>query len=197
MEHVLSDQQVELVKELEKDVMKLLNDQNGNHVLQKAVECVPAEHIQFIVDILVGQINIMAMHAYGCRIVQRMLERCEAPYRNIILQELHACGESLIPDQYGNYVAQHVITHGDLESRNKMTKLVLLNVSEYSKHKYASNVVEKCLVHGTDEQRREIMMRVLAKTDSRETGLYSYLKCGYGNYVIRQYLLPSCVSEEN
>jgi hypothetical protein len=37
-----------MVKELEKDVLKTVKDQNGNHVIQKVIDRVPMQYIQRI-----------------------------------------------------------------------------------------------------------------------------------------------------
>ena len=186
LEHVLTDQQALLVKELGKDVLRAVKDQNGNHVIQKAIERVPMEHIQFIIEAFKGQVGTLAVHSYGCRVIQRLLEHCEEPARRFIMQELHAEGSKLIADPYGNYVTQHVIEHGEPEDRAKMIALVTEKLFVYSKHKFASNVVEKCLVFGNDEQRREIMLTVIATNDRGENNMMSLIKDGYGNYVIRR-----------
>lgn len=185
------------MKELEHSVLRCVKDQNGNHVIQKAIERVPAEHIQFIINAFTGQVASLATHPYGCRVIQRMLEHCEDPARNLILQELHACGTNLISDQYGNYVTQHIIEHGRPQDRAMVIGIVRTNLLNFSKHKFASNVVEKCLVFGSDGQRREIMLKVIEKPeqssdprDSRqkETNLSALIKDNYGNYVIRKSL---------
>ena len=76
MEHVLTEQQARLVGELNGCVLKCIKDQNGNHVIQKAIERVPAKHIQFIIDGFNGQVYNLATHPYGCRVIQRMFEHC-------------------------------------------------------------------------------------------------------------------------
>ncbi len=70
------DQQGKLVKELEGNIMKCVKDQNGNHVIQKCIEKIPAQLIQFIVDSFAGQVFSLATHPYGCRVIQRILEHC-------------------------------------------------------------------------------------------------------------------------
>lgn len=70
------DQQAKLVKELEGNVMKCVKDQNGNHVIQKCIERVPPDLIQFIVDSFSGNVYTLATHPYGCRVIQRILEHC-------------------------------------------------------------------------------------------------------------------------
>lgn len=65
-----------MVKELDGNVLKCVKDQNGNHVIQKAIERVPAEHIQFIINAFHSQVYNLATHPYGCRVIQRMFEHC-------------------------------------------------------------------------------------------------------------------------
>ena len=45
--------------ELDKHVLKCVKDQNGNHVVQKCIECVEPKHLQFIIDAFKGQVRIV------------------------------------------------------------------------------------------------------------------------------------------
>lgn len=182
------DQQAALVKELEKDVLKTVKDQNGNHVIQKVIDRVPMEHIQVIVEAFRGQVGVLSVNSYGCRVIQRLLEKVPEPQRRFILTELHAEGAKLITDSYGNYVTQHVIEHCLPEDRTKIVTLIRAQFLTFSKHKFASNVVERCLVCGDDKQRRELVDTVIAKNERGENSILSLLKDGYGNYVIQKML---------
>ncbi|KAJ8105436.1 hypothetical protein OPT61_g10178 [Boeremia exigua] len=188
LEHVLVDQQAEMVKELEKDVLKTVKDQNGNHVIQRVIERVPIEYIQPIVDSFRGQIDNLSTNSYGCRVIQRLVEKIPEPQRRFILTELHAAGPKLITDSYGNYVVQHVIEHGLPEDRAKMIGLIKNQFLMFSKHKFASNVVERCLVCGSEAERRALVSTVITKNERGENNLLSLLKDGYGNYVIQKML---------
>lgn len=64
------DQQSQMVSELNGAVMKCVRDQNGNHVIQKCIECVPQDRIQFIVSSFYGQVVTLSSHPYGCRVIQ-------------------------------------------------------------------------------------------------------------------------------
>lgn len=64
------DQKIKMVEELDGHVMRCVRDQNGNHVVQKCIECVPEEHIQFIVSTFFGQVVNLSTHPYGCRVIQ-------------------------------------------------------------------------------------------------------------------------------
>ncbi|KAF2878343.1 armadillo-type protein [Massariosphaeria phaeospora] len=186
LEHVLTDQQAELVKELNKDVPTLVRDQNGNHVIQKAIERVPLEHIGVILETFKGQVGALSVHSYGCRVIQRVLEFCAEPARRFVLQELHAEGPKLISDVYGNYVMQHVIEFGLPEDRARVLAHVKEQLLAFSKQKFASNVVEKCLVCGSREQQREIMLPIIEKNERGENHLLTLIKDPYGNYVIQK-----------
>lgn len=166
--------------------MRCVKDQNGNHVVQKAIERIPAEHIQFIVSAFTGQVHELSKHAYGCRVVQRMLEHCIEPTRSAILQELHGCAQYLIGDQYGNYVTQHVIEHGREQDRARIITLVTSNLINYSKHKFASNVVETCIKFGNAEQRKKIVDILTAVNEKGDCNLQYLIRDQYCNYVIRE-----------
>lgn len=49
--------QHELVMELDGHVLKCVKDQNGNHVVQKCIECVDPHALQFIIDAFQGQVR--------------------------------------------------------------------------------------------------------------------------------------------
>ncbi|KAL8788984.1 MAG: hypothetical protein Q9213_001393 [Squamulea squamosa] len=187
LEHILDDQQASLIAEIQKDkqVMRCVKDQNGNHVVQKAIERIPAQHIQFIVNAFTGQVCELSKHAYGCRVIQRMLEHCVEPTRSAILQELHGCASQLITDQYGNYVTQHVIEHGREEDRAAIIALVISGIIIYSKHKFASNVVETCIKFGNAEHRKKIVSLLTAVNEKGDSNLQYLIRDQYCNYVIQ------------
>ena len=39
-------------------------------VIQKCIECIPPEHIQFIISAFRGQVVTLSTHPYGCRVIQ-------------------------------------------------------------------------------------------------------------------------------
>lgn len=179
------------MKELKVDILKFVKDQNGNHVVQKAVERIPTEHISFIVDVFRGQTHALAVHTYGCRVIQRILEHVSPEDHAFMLEELHVCTPALIPDQYGNYVVQHIIEKGRTEDKVKAVKVVQAQLIQYCKHKYASNVVETAIEFGPKDQREAILAHLLAPINENanntlpKTQLAMMMTDQYGNYIIR------------
>lgn len=62
--------QTQMISELDGSVMKCVRDQNGNHVIQKSLERVPQDRIQFIISAFFGQVVGLSTHPYGCRVIQ-------------------------------------------------------------------------------------------------------------------------------
>jgi pumilio RNA-binding family len=198
LEVIEPDQKILLVKELEGHVLQCIKDQNGNHVIQKIIEQVPIEHTQFIADTFVNKVLTLATHPYGCRVIQRILEHHGANGINSyatakIIEELLRCTLNLVQDQYGNYVVQHILRHGKPQEIHEVIKLLKGKFVQLCQHKFASNVVEQCVEHGSDEHRQWIIDELISSADV----LGSMLKHQYANYVIQKILEVATVKQRN
>ena len=116
-----------------------------------------------------------------------MLEYCEEHTRTAVLEEVHSSAASLIVDQYGNYVMQHIIEHGLEEDRRRTIALVTSQLVNFSKHKFASNVVEDSIQSGSKEERQRIVATMTAVNDKGQSPLQILITDQYGNYVIRKH----------
>uniref|UniRef100_A0A4W5MKL7 Pumilio RNA binding family member 2 n=1 Tax=Hucho hucho TaxID=62062 RepID=A0A4W5MKL7_9TELE len=176
----------DIVRELDGHVLKCVKDQNGNHVVQKCIECVQPQALQFIIDAFQGQVFVLSTHPYGCRVIQRILEHCTQEQTLPILEELHQHSEQLGQDQYGNYVIQHVLEHGRPEDKSKIVAEVRGKVLLLSQHKFASNVVEKCVIHSSRAERALLIDEVCCQKDGPHSALYTMMKDQYANYVVQR-----------
>ena len=166
-----------LVSELEGNILRCVKDQNGNHVIQKIIECLPKEKLDFIIQSFQGQVMQLSTHPYGCRVIQRILEHCQDDHVNSVLevnilpnlfypgkfasfQEIHRKSDILIADQYGNYVIQHILEHGANPDRQRVLTSVKGRIVQLSQHKFASNVIEKCVTSSSREDRVIIINEV-------------------------------------
>jgi pumilio RNA-binding family len=78
-----------------------------------------------------------------------------------LLEELHRYTQSLVQDQYGNYVIQHVLERGKPQDRSAVVMKIKGQVLQLSKHKFASNVIEKCIAHGSKKDRQVIIDEII------------------------------------
>ncbi|EDO15778.1 hypothetical protein Kpol_478p14 [Vanderwaltozyma polyspora DSM 70294] len=204
LEFIELQQRIDLVLELADCVLPMIKDQNGNHVIQKAIERIPIDKLPFILDSLKGQIYHLSTHAYGCRVIQRLLEFGSKDDQTRILEELHDFIPYLIQDQYGNYVIQHILQQKDedlmkenmspsiAKAKQEIVDIVSENVVEFSKHKFASNVVEKTILHGNEKQRNAVTSKIIPRDLEHAANLEDnapmilMMRDQFANYVVQK-----------
>mmetsp|Transcript_11132 Transcript_11132/g.24127 ORF Transcript_11132/g.24127 Transcript_11132/m.24127 type:complete len:897 (-) Transcript_11132:327-3017(-) len=207
------DDLCELLQEFDSYVLTCIQDQNGNHVMQKCIEVMSvkakdaearsgevglsismAQRIQFIVDDVLANVKTLCCHPYGCRVLQRMLEHCVDYQKTATLDKIQLCHKALLDDQYGNYVIQHVLQYGRESDRDSLLKIIVENdLLKLSRQKFASNVVEKLLKYGNSYQRNTIvrqMLRVVTEGETSQEGVGSsvlllMVRDAYANYVVQ------------
>jgi hypothetical protein len=69
---------------------------NANHVIQRCLERVPSDKLQFVIDACRGQVYNLATHPYGCRVLQRIFENCPPEQVRGLLDELHRYTQNLV-----------------------------------------------------------------------------------------------------
>ncbi|XP_073298594.1 pumilio homolog 5-like [Primulina huaijiensis] len=189
------EQKVQLSRELEGHVLKCVHDQNGNHVIQKCIECIPADNIEFIISSFRGQVANLSKHPYGCRVIQRVLEiRDDGLQTQFVVNEILDSVCSLAQDQYGNYVTQHVLKWGTPREKAEIIKKLSGSIVQLSQHKFASNVVEKCLEFANVTERDMLIRDIIGNTEKNDNVLLM-IKDQYANYVVQKILLK-CTCEQ-
>jgi len=95
----------------------------------------------------------------------------------------------MLTDQYGNYVIQHVMESGILRHRSIVVHATRGRVQELSCHKFASNVMEKCVQNCTSEERNDIIVSELLLNGGAP--IFGLVSDQYGNYVVQK-LIDIC-----
>ncbi|KAL3945247.1 MAG: hypothetical protein SGBAC_000658 [Bacillariaceae sp.] len=214
-----------LLSEFHNNVLSCIHDQNGNHVIQKSIQVVSQmskaavangdaetaaffnEKIDFIVHDVLRNVASLSCHPYGCRVFQRILEHCVEPDKSRALDEIMKCHRTLLDDQYGNYVIQHVLQYGRHADREQILHFVLENgLLSLSRQKFASNVVEKLLKYGTDSQRKAVVREMLKIVDETTATMSPndigcsvvllMVRDAYANYVVQTTLDVILESQE-
>lgn len=122
-----AEQQTQLVRKIEPHVLTVVKDTNGNHVcvdckyqmvwcnelflqvIQKFVMTVSPERLSFLRTFR-DAARQLAIHPYGCRVLQRCLEYLPNDYCRGMIDELHGIADSLMQDQFGVSVVSSFIT---------------------------------------------------------------------------------------
>ncbi|XP_024965523.1 pumilio homolog 5-like isoform X3 [Cynara cardunculus var. scolymus] len=189
------EQKIKLVLELDGHVLRCVRDQNGNHVIQKCIESIPMEKIKFVISSFRGQVAALSTHPYGCRVIQRVLEHStDELHSQFIVNEILESVYTLAQDQYGNYVTQHVLKRGKPEERSQIVHKLAGHVVQLSQHKFASNVIEKCLEYGDSAARGILIEEIVGLGDNSEN-LLAMVKDQFANYVIQK-VLQTCMGDQ-
>lgn len=103
--------QVSLITDALRDnVVRLIQDINGNHVVQKCLNnLVQPQDTQFIIDAVSANCVIVGKHKHGCCVLQRCIDFASDEQRQQLVAEIIAHAHELVRDQYGNYVVQYVL----------------------------------------------------------------------------------------
>lgn len=202
-EHVSPEQKVTLSRELEPYVLDCVRDQNANHVIQKILERVPNKHLDFVASAFAGHVPVLASHCYSCRVLQRIFAFCSQAQRRPLLDEMHQDTLRLMQDQYGNYVIQWVLQHGEAHDRTAIVRQTKTHLLQLARHKFASNVVEHVVEVAPPADLAELLDELFSPVDPAEapaaltlpesTGAKHcvatvMMQDQYANYVLQRFL---------
>ena len=166
-------------------VIPLLKELNGTHIINKFVqehkEC--AEEIN---KIIIDNCSLLATHKHGCCILQKMLESPDRKTRNQLISKLIENCFVLIIDQFGNYVIQSILLLNEKNYSSAIAMKICDNIPYYSKHRYSSNVIEKCLDFCGKKEKKLLIDKICTPEIISDLILDEH-----GNYVIQKALYYS------
>ncbi|KAK8200012.1 mRNA binding protein-like protein Pumilio 2 [Phyllosticta capitalensis] len=174
------DQINQIIAALCQNVVTLIQDLNGNHVIQKCLNHLGSEDAAFIFHSVGEACVIVGTHRHGCCVLQRCIDHSTGNQRNALIAKITENAISLVQDPFGNYVVQYIL---DLQDENFTVPLCQSfrgRVCQLSKQKFSSNVVEKCIRVSNPECKRALIEEVLHPGE-----LERLIRDSYGNYVIQ------------
>ncbi|KAL7716190.1 Pumilio domain containing protein C4G8.03C [Entamoeba marina] len=170
MEYAPDNDRRLMFDELRGNLVRCIEDQNGNHVIQK---CVEKGDKQMYWD--------CCKHPYGCRVVQRVIECVDYKYVEDLLKKIEPHSLSLTEDQYGNYVIQNILERKFPNGHRNILVRIRGNIVRLSMGKYSSNVIEKCFKFANSTERAEILNEIY-----KDNGLLQMMQDQFANYVVQK-----------
>ncbi|XP_042486446.1 pumilio domain-containing protein C4G8.03c-like [Macadamia integrifolia] len=168
---------------LEPGFLVLINDLNGNHVIQHCLQCLSSEDNKFIFKAAAKYCVNIATHRHGCCVLQRCIAHSTGEHREKLVAKISTHGFLLAQDAFGNYVVQFII---ELKIPTATANLISQFEGNYvhlSTQKFSSNVVEKCLKVFGDENKSRIVHELLSYSHFEQL-----LQDPFANYVIQSAL---------
>ena len=181
IEFVSTPDQVQIIVEaLRNRVVELIQDLNGNHVIQKCLNKLSATDAQFIFDAVGLHCIEVGTHRHGCCVLQRCIDHANTDQKAWLIGRITEHAHILVQDPYGNYVIQYIIDLNEPSFTEPVVNQFRDHVSQLSRHKFSSNVIEKCLRCAQDASKDMIVDEILAPGEMEKL-----IRDNYANYVIQ------------
>ena len=111
IEYIDTPEQIEtIIRAFDGEVVTLIQDLNGNHVIQKCLNHLKPEEAQFIFDAVGQYCLIVGTHRHGCCVLQRCIDHATGVQKASLVAYITQNACSLVQDAFGNYVVQYIRT---------------------------------------------------------------------------------------
>ncbi|BFU23182.1 pumilio family RNA-binding protein [Entamoeba histolytica HM-1:IMSS-B] len=177
---------------LRNNISILVIDPHANYVIQTLLKIFNEKNSNFFYGGLKDCVVRISKTKIGCSVLTHAIDNSTIQQINLIKPQLLSNCCDLIQDQYGNFVIQHLMEN-DPTIISDIIQKIKDDVVFYSKQKFSSNVVEKCLKCSTENERQPLL-DILSQPES----LDALVEDQYGNFVIQAFLdaLPEKTKEE-
>ena len=169
-----------IIQALSGQVVDLIQDLNGNHVIQKCLNHLSSEEAQFIFDAVGEHCVIVGTHRHGCCVLQRCIDHASGHQKSDLIRHITGHSIRLVQDPFGNYVVQYILDLNDPLFTAPMCRGFKGRIAELSRQKFSSNVIEKC-IRCADMPSKAMMIEELLDLEQLE----QLMRDSYGNYVIQ------------
>ncbi|XP_024008960.1 putative pumilio homolog 8, chloroplastic [Eutrema salsugineum] len=162
VESIKTKKQIYLVKSaLRPGFLNLIRDLNGNHVIQRCLQCFSTEANEFIFEDATRFCIDIATHRHGCCVLQKCIAYSTGQQREKLIAGISRSSLFLAQDPYGNYAVQFVIELRDFSATAMVLAQLKGHYVELSMQKFSSHLVERCLTH-CPESRLQIVRELIS-----------------------------------
>ncbi|KAI1106745.1 ARM repeat-containing protein [Jackrogersella minutella] len=169
-----------IIGALRGQVVDLIKDLNGNHVIQKCLNKFNADDAGFIFSEVGEHCHEVGTHRHGCCVLQRCIDHASGDQKMWLITKITKDATVLVKDPFGNYVVQYIIDLNESAFTEPLIQQFHGKICELSRHKFSSNVIEKCLRCGNDESRDMMVQELLSPGEMERL-----LRDSFGNYVVQ------------
>lgn len=181
IEFITTPAQVQIIiHALQNQVVDLIQDLNGNHVIQKCLNKLSAADAQFIFNAVGNRCIEVGTHRHGCCVLQRCIDHASGDQKAWLIARITDNAQRLVKDPFGNYVVQYIIDLNEPAFTEPLVKQFQGKISELSRHKFSSNVIEKCLRCASDGSKDMMSLELLHGGEVERL-----LRDSFGNYVVQ------------
>mmetsp|Transcript_101501 Transcript_101501/g.293722 ORF Transcript_101501/g.293722 Transcript_101501/m.293722 type:complete len:330 (-) Transcript_101501:810-1799(-) len=158
------EERIALAQELRSHVVEASMHQHANHVLQQCIETITPEALDFVVDeIVAASATLVARHKYGCRVVQRLVERCPPTQIRPIVESILEDIGGFSCNPYGTHVVQNLLQHGTPDDRRRLVRFVAGNFASLCAVPHGCSAAATAMAWMSPEERHDCFEALLAE----------------------------------
>lgn len=169
-----------IIRSLQFRVVELIQDLNGNHVIQKCLNKLSPTDAQFIFDAVGHHCVDVGTHRHGCCVLQRCIDHASGDQKAWLIRQISNNAYVLVQDPFGNYVVQYILDLNEPIFTEPLVAMFRGRVGQLSKQKFSSNVIEKCLRCAQEPSKDMLIEEMLQPSE-----LDRLLRDSFANYVIQ------------
>jgi len=181
IEYVSTPEQTSLIIEaLRNNVVLLIQDLNGNHVIQKCLNHLSPNDAIFIFEAVGAHCVTVGTHRHGCCVLQRCIDHADGSQKGKMVDHVIRNAYALVQDPFGNYVVQYILDLSEPRFTDPLCRVFAGQILTLSRQKFSSNVIEKCIRCATGQTRRDLISEVM-----HPQNIEKLLRDGFANYVVQ------------
>ncbi|KAL3417660.1 RNA-binding protein (pumilio domain-containing protein) [Phlyctema vagabunda] len=169
-----------IISALRYRVVELIQDLNGNHVIQKCLNKLSPLDAQFIFDAVGTHCVDVGTHRHGCCVLQRCIDHASGEQKAWLIRQISNNAYILVQDPFGNYVVQYILDLNEPVFTEPLVAMFQGRVGQLSRQKFSSNVIEKCLRCAQEPSKDMLIDEMLQPAE-----LDRLLRDSFANYVIQ------------
>ncbi|KEG10883.1 putative pumilio/PUF RNA binding protein 3 [Trypanosoma grayi] len=191
IETIATREEMNILREaLSKDVVQLVKDAHGNHVIQKVLQRFNHADKDFIYTAVAGDCVSIAKNKQGCCVLQRCLEYASDSQRETLVKHILGCCLQIAEDPFGNYVLQYVLESNNSKTTDTIAIAFLPHLVQLCMNKFSSNVMEKVL-RGASQPVQEMYVETMCSPDV----VARLIQDDFGNYVLQTALTICSIAQ--
>lgn len=181
IETIATRDEMEIIREaLSKDVVRLVKDAHGNHVIQKVLQRFDCDDKEFIYEAVAADCVSIAKNKQGCCVLQRCLEYASPRQKKALVDQVLSGCLHIVQDPFGNYVLQYVLEAHDNKINDTIALAFLPHLVHLCINKFSSNVMEKVL-RGATQPVQEMYVEEMCNPEI----ISRLIQDDFGNYVLQ------------
>ncbi|KAH8157542.1 hypothetical protein CIB48_g10711 [Xylaria polymorpha] len=173
-----SEEKERVFQEIMQNAVQLMKDLFGNYVIQRFFEHGDQVQKKLLAGAMIGRVGELSMQMYSCRVVQKALEHVLDDQQREIVDELRSDIVQVAKNPNGNHVVQKAVQMFPRQCIPFIMNAFQGQIEHLAVHQYACRIIQRILEHGTDDEKKRLLVDIHACAAKLMTDQY-------GNYVIQ------------